>query len=63
MWRGFRATIFPCKSVIISYPECVFVAIDIQHAMHMRHVSSVASMAVRFTSTLFHKRHDCRKKI
>jgi len=47
---------FSSKAVIVSYSECVFVAMGIQHAMRMRHISSVASAAVRFISTLFHKR-------
>jgi precorrin-6x reductase len=53
---------FRAKAVIVAYPECVFVAVGIQHTMHMRHVSSLASTAVRCISILFHKRHDFRKK-
>jgi len=51
---------FRVKAVIISYSECAFVSIGIQHAVHMRHISSVASAAVRFISTLFHKLYDFR---
>jgi hypothetical protein len=49
------------KVVRIAYSEYVFVAIDIQHVVHMRHISFVASTAVRYTSTLFHKRQDFRE--
>ena len=38
---------------------CVFVALGTQHAMRIRRV---ASLAVQYFSTLFHKRHDIRKK-
>ena len=42
----------------------VFVALGVQHAMHMRRIIllSVASMAPRYFSTFSHKRHDFRKK-
>ena len=50
------------KEVRIAYPKYVFVAIVIQHVVHMRHISSVASTTVRYTSTLFHKGHDFLEK-
>jgi hypothetical protein len=48
----------------ITYSECVFVALGVQHAMRMRHVilPSVASAALPYFSTLSHKRHDFRGK-
>jgi hypothetical protein len=48
------------KAISITYSECVFVALDIQHAMHMRHLESVACPAVQYISTLSHTWHDFR---
>jgi len=41
------------KTVSIAYSECVFVAVDIQHAKHP---------AVQYFSTLFQKEHDFLKR-
>jgi len=50
----------------ITYSECVFVALVIQHAEPMRRIvlSFVACLALPyFFSILSHKRHDFRKNV
>ena len=51
-------------AVRITYSECMFVALGIQHTMHMRHVllTSVACPTLPYFSTLSHKRQDFQKK-
>jgi hypothetical protein len=52
------------KARNITYSECVFVALVIQHAMRMRRIgmSSLAFKAVQKLCTLTHKLHDFRVK-
>jgi hypothetical protein len=53
------------KAIIITYCECVSVALVIGHAKRMRRIilSSVACLALTYFSTLFHKRHDFRENV
>jgi hypothetical protein len=51
--------------IIITYSQCVSLAVIIQYAMCMRHsiLSSVVSPAVQYFSTLSHKTHNFGGKI
>jgi hypothetical protein len=53
------------KTMRITYSQCVSVALVIKHAKRMSCIilSSVASLALLYFSTLSHKQHDCRKKV
>jgi len=50
------------KSIMITYSECVSVALGIQHAMRMSHivVCDLPNSTIYF-SALSHKRRDFRK--
>ena len=52
------------KSISFTYSECVFGALVIQHAKHMRHIVICGlSDSSIFFSTLSHKWHDLRGKV
>jgi len=53
------------KTISITQPVCLFVALFIQYAMRMHHIilPSVACHSVQYSCTLFHKRQDFRKKV
>jgi hypothetical protein len=52
------------NAIGITYYECAFLALGIQHAMHMRRVIlwSVACPNLQYFSILYHKRHNFRQK-
>jgi hypothetical protein len=53
-------TLLPWKAISITYVECVFVALGIQHAKGMHSIkSSVAYPAVVYISTLSHNGIVC----
>jgi hypothetical protein len=60
-----REHFWRAKATIVTYSECVFIALAIQHAKRMRFIilSSVASLAPPHFSALSHKRKDGRKKL
>ena len=62
--RGVRVTIVAVeKAINVTYSECLFVALGIQHAMSMRRILlSVTCPAVQYFSILSHKEQDFRKK-
>jgi hypothetical protein len=62
--RTVRATAVAVEKKYVTYSECVFVALFMQHANRMlRIISSYAAcLATLYFSTLLHKRHDFRGK-
>jgi len=53
------------KAIIITYSECVFRSLSLQHPNGMRRIMlSVSCLVLPFFSTLSHKRYDfLRKKL
>jgi hypothetical protein len=50
------------RAIDITYSECVFVALGIQHAMRMRHIAICGLPVVQHFFTLSHKGYDFREK-
>ena len=50
------------KKISITYSECVFVALRIQHAISMRQIVICSLPGSTVFSTVSHKRHYFRKK-
>ena len=48
--------------MIITRPECMFVALRVQHATTYAVLPSVACPSIQYFPTLSHKRHDFRAK-
>ena len=54
---------YRAEAISITYSECVYVVLLIQHAMRMRYtMSSMACPALQYYSTLSYKRHEFRGK-
>jgi len=53
------------KAIIVTYSDCVCVALDTHHAMCMRCIilSPVAYVVLPYFSTLLHKRYDLREQV
>ena len=59
--RRVHATIFCSgKAISIAYLKCLFVALNIHHAIRMRHIV-ICGLSGYFLR--YHKRHDFRKII
>ena len=62
-FRCSRAIIVEVGKQCDTYSDCAFVAADIQHSMGMRRIVICGLLgSTIFFPTLFHKRHDFRKK-
>jgi hypothetical protein len=50
------------KVISITYSECVFIALEIQHAMCMHHIEICGLAPLQYLTTLSHKQHNCQLK-
>ena len=50
-------------SLSVTYSECAFVDLGIQHAVRCAILSSAACPTLRYFSVFSHKRQDFRKKV
>jgi hypothetical protein len=50
------------KAISITYSECVFVALGIQHSMRLRYVVIYGLCGFTVFFYILHKQHDFRKK-
>jgi len=59
--RRVLVTLFAVhKQISITYSECVYVTLVVQHGMRMRHIK--IAICVPYFSILFHKQRDFRKR-
>jgi hypothetical protein len=61
--RHVHATSFCGKAINITYSECVFVALGIQHAMGMHHTLICGLPGSTYFPTLCHKRHGLKNTV
>ena len=51
------------QTINITYSECVFITLFIQHKMRMHHIVICGRPSLKYFSTLSHKRHVFRKRV
>jgi hypothetical protein len=54
---------FSGKARSIAYYECVFIALVMQHAMHMRHIFICCLPGSKIFFHITHKLYDIREKV